>query len=188
LDLAGAPGIKAMSIDPTQLLSVLSVCELPAPQQDVPFVGQTISTDPCAYVLTYADRQPITGKLLFKREVYFRWSLSKTRRPFMVKLLDERGIGVLTARMKDYRPVKLADVNDPSDEAPMMPTDIRMTFTKSGGELRLKLTGMTTADRVDPEAYRFWDRLPRGLRDGAVQVDADLLPPVNEPPKETKTK
>ncbi|HDY65281.1 MAG TPA: hypothetical protein ENH84_03485 [Phycisphaerae bacterium] len=189
LGLAGAPGIEAIPIDPTQLLSVLSVCELPAPQRDVPFVGQTIRTDPCAYVLTYADRQPITGKLLFKREVYFRWSLSEPRRPFMVKLLDERGICVLTARMKDYRPVQLADGNDRSDEPPMMPTDIRLTWTKTGSELHLKLSGMTTDDRVDPDAYRFWDRLPVTLRTGAVQVDADLNPPVGpvgRPPKRDK--
>ena len=56
LDLAGAPDINEMPIDPLQLLSVLSVCQLPPDQTKPPLVAQSVSVDPCAYVLTLIDK------------------------------------------------------------------------------------------------------------------------------------
>jgi hypothetical protein len=176
LSLAGAPGIEGLPIDPTQLQSVLAICEMPPSQTDPPFVGQTVSFDPCAYVLTYVDRQPVTGRLLFKRELYFVWSETEPRRPFLLRLLDGRGRPVLKARMQNYKPVQLEDVED-DGPPPVMPTDIRITWRQTGAELHLKLSSMTTADKVDPVAYRFWQWLPPGLRDRARQVDEGLAAP-----------
>lgn len=172
LALAGARGVEDMPIDPTQLPAVLAICELPADPSVPPFVAQRICFDPCAYVMTYIDRQPITGRFLFKRDVYLHWSVDEPRRAFRVDLLDENGLAVLTAEMKNYQPVAMEDVEDAA--VVEMPTDILMRWHKSGGELRLKLSNMTTADRVDPEAYRFFARLPRSLRGQAKQVDAHL--------------
>ncbi|MBN1555017.1 MAG: hypothetical protein JXA11_09740 [Phycisphaerae bacterium] len=157
LPLAGAPGVKDMPIDPTHIPAVLAICELPADATTPPFVAQRISFDPCAYVLTYVDRQPITGKFLFKRDMYLRWAENEPRRAFRADLFDANGLAVLTAEMKNYRPVAMEDVDD---ETPVeMPTDILMRWRKTGGELRLKLSNMTTADKVDPAAYRCRDRL-----------------------------
>ncbi|MCD4823249.1 MAG: hypothetical protein K8S55_01465 [Phycisphaerae bacterium] len=175
LVLAGAPGLAAMPLDPTQLLGVLSICELPTDLTQPPLVAQTISTDPCAYVLTYIDRQPISNKLLFKREIYFDRREGVPRQPFMVKIFDDHGRAVLTAKMKNYQPIRLEDVVDESATPPVMPTDIRLTWHKSGSELRMVLSGMTTADKVDPEAYRFYDRLPATLK-GSVRRLQPKLP------------
>ncbi len=172
LATAGAENIEELPIDPTQLLSVLSICELPTGQTSVPFVAQRIQFDPCAYVLTYVDRQPITGRFQFRREVFLRWSRTEPRRPFRVRLLDERGLAVLSTEMKDYQPVATDDATEPR-----MPTDIRLRWRETGGELHLKLSQMTTADRVDPEAYRFWRWLPDELRGRARQVDAKCPSP-----------
>jgi hypothetical protein len=169
LDLAGAPGVEALPIDPTQLLSVLAVCELPTDVSAPPCVAQTICFDPCAYVLTFIDRQPVTGKLLLKRQVYFRWSLTEPRRPFRVDLLDDRGVTVLTAYMEGHQPIQREDT--PPADRPVVPTDIRLHWLQSGATLRLRLRDLTTEDKVDPEAFLFWQRLPGGLSDVAEQVD-----------------
>lgn len=174
LALAGAPGVEDMPIDPTQLPAVLSICELPVDAVVPPFVAQRISFDPCAYVLTYVSRQPISGRFLFRRELYLRWAVGEPRRAFRTDLLDENGLAVLTADLRNYQPVAMEDV--PPGPPAEIPTEIFLRWRKTGGELRLKLLGPTTADRVDPEAFRFFDRLPPALRDQARQIDAHLTP------------
>lgn len=178
LDRAGAPGIKEIPVDPLQLLGVLSVCRLPADFTKPPLVAQTYSSDPCAYVLTFIDRQPVSNKILFKREVFFERTadvvdgeiVERPRRPFMVRIFDDRGRRVLTARMDDYRPVTLADGGE-EDAAPVMPSEITLRWEETGTEMRLSLSDMTTEDKVIPEAYLFRARLPARLRDAAVGVD-----------------
>ncbi len=180
LDRAGAPGIKEIPVDPLQLLGVLSVCRLPADFTKPPLVAQTYSSDPCAYVLTFIDRQPVSNKLLFKREVFFERTadvvdgdtVERPRRPFMVRIFDDRGRRVLTARMADYRLVTLDDGGGGEDTAPpVMPTEITLRWEETGTEMHLSLSDMTTADKVIPEAYLFRDRLPAHLRGAAASVD-----------------
>lgn len=172
LALAGAPGVEDMPIDPTQLPAVLAICELPFEATDPPYVVQRIGFDPPAYVLSIIDRQPVTGRFLYRRDVYFRWSETEPRRVFRVDLFDENGLAVLTAHLQNYRPVAMEGVDD---ETPVeMPTDIRMRWRKTGGELRLKLSNMTTTKHLDPEAYRFSRWVPIRLQDRAKQVDAHL--------------
>jgi hypothetical protein len=183
LALAGAPGVKGMPIDPTQIPAVLAICELPVDSTTPPFVAQRICFDPPAYVLTYVGRQPITGRVLFKRDMYFRWSETEPRRAFRVDLFDENGLAVLTAELKDYQPVAREDVDDKTPAE--MPTDILMRWKTTGGELRLKLSNMTTADRVLPEAYRFFQWLPGPLKGRAKQIDAHLQVDPAEPTKGT---
>lgn len=181
LSLAGAPGVKDLPVDPTQLLHALCVTSLPARQTDPPFIAQTFSSDPCSQVLTFIDRQPITHRLLFKRELYFDRRVGKPRRPVMLKLFNDRGAILVTATMRDYRPIELADVPDPSVDPPVMPTDIEVYWHDTGSELHLVLSEMTTADVVAPEAYWFWDRLPASLEDKVRQVDEGLRAPVRIP-------
>lgn len=181
LSLAGAPGVKDLPVDPTQLIHGLCITTLPAGQTAAPFVAQTYSADPCAYVLTVIDRQPITNKLLFKRELYFDRQGGKPRRPMLLRIYNDRGAILVTAKLSDYQSIELADVPDPSADPPVMPTDIEVYWHDTGSELHMVLTEMTTADVVDPEAYLFWDRLPAGLKDKMRQVDKGLRPPVRIP-------
>lgn len=191
LALAGAPGIAAMPIDPVQLLSVLSICELPADQTAPPLVMQRVTTNPCAYVLSYIDRQPVTGKLLSRRDVYFQRLadrgdngelVPRPRRPFMVRIFDDQGRCVLTARMNDYRAIPFGQGTLP-EEAPLakhpaiMPTDIHLQWHTTGSEMHILLPKVTMEDRVDPIAFEFWETLPAGLAGRARQVDAALDKP-----------
>ena len=68
---------------------------------------------------------PLTGRIGFRREVYFRWEAGEPIRPFMVRFFDRTGRRVLTARLADYRPVALPDAEDGA-EPPVMPTDITL--------------------------------------------------------------
>ena len=167
LGLAGAPGVEGLPIDPTQLLAVLSICELPVDFTQPPTVALAMSDDPCAYVATYLDRQPVTGRILFKREIYFRWEEGKPRRPFRVDFLDADGVRVMTARLKDYRPIETS-----SDAAPVMPTSIEIAWPKEGSRLRIRLSEMNTTKNPDPSVYGFAENLPGSLgADRIRQVD-----------------
>ena len=177
-----------MPIDPTQLLGVLGVCELPADQTRPPFVGQRISFDPPAYVLTFIDRQPVTRKFKFRREMYFRWSKTKARRPFMVKIFNDLGLVVLTAEMKSYREITLEDVDGNSGPAPVMPTDIKLTWHETGSKLHLVLSEMTTEEDIfDPDAFLLYYAIKESLRHFAKQVDAALVGPKPLPISKPKT-
>lgn len=187
LKLAGAPGIVGMPIDPTQLLAVLGVCELPADQTRPPFVGQTISFDPPAYVLTFIDRQPVTGKFKFRREIYFRWSQTKARRPFMVKIFNDLGLVVLTAEMKDYREIAIEGINDDAGPAPVMPTDIKLTWHETGSELHLVLSEMTTIEKGSTDVFLLQYAIKESLRHIAKQVDEALVGPKPLPISKPKT-
>lgn len=177
LRLAGMSKTSAMPIDPTQLLAALGICQLPANQTRPPFVAQTICFDPPAYVLTFVDRQPTTGKFKFRREMYFRWSQTKARRPFMVKFFNDLGLVVLTAKMSDYREITLEDVDDNAAQKPVMPTNIKLTWHETGSELHLVLSEMTTAEKFDPDVFLLHYGIPEALRRVARQVDAALAGP-----------
>jgi hypothetical protein len=133
--LAGAPGAGVVPIDPHQLLTVLGICELPADFTRAPTVVRTLDIDPsnCAYVLSYLGRQPTTGRLGVRREVYFHWGPDREplqgiafkpharpeekltkwqRRPFMVKFLDADGRRIMTAYLQDYQPIEPPDEDD----------------------------------------------------------------------------
>ncbi len=185
LDLAGAPGAE-IPLDATDLPAVLGIVPLPKSQTQIPAVAMRMSHEPgaempCeqkpAYILTYIDRQPVTGRVLFKREYYFPWTAGGEvpTRPFRVKLLDARGLTVMTAELGEYRSIAPEDLDAEPSAALTMPTDIRIAWAKA--KIHIVLSEMTTADKVDPAAYLFWDRLPGALEaDRAVQVDRNLAP------------
>ena len=170
---AGAPGVKGLPIDPLQVPAVLGICELPADLTRPPVVAQTMNITPgrCAYVLTYIDRQPTTNHLLARREVYFRWSDQEKRRPFMVKLFDNRGVRVMTAEMKGYARIKLADDSDEA-EGPEMATDIRISWPGQGTSVHVVLDRMN-----DHKGMRQGCKPPPGPFKKIIQVDRDVAVP-----------
>ncbi|MBS3821802.1 MAG: hypothetical protein KGY81_08585, partial [Phycisphaerae bacterium] len=204
LDLAGCPTAGDIPIDPTQLPAALGIMPL---SPDRTF--QTYSTDPCAYVMGVTDRQPVTGRLLLKRDMYLdrradvirnkKGTLKDPRANWDVVDADGRGLRyrpprlmltdiyapdgrlVLTARTSDYKPVELADVKDSGETPPVIPTDIHLTWHETGSEMHIGLSGMTTADKLVPEAYYFWDRLPAALRPLARRIDAPFGPARKKP-------
>ncbi len=169
--LAGAPGVD-MPIDPMQLLSVLNLTELPKDFTTLPAVVLTLRETPWAYVLTLIDRQPVTGDILCRREVYCPWDDRQPPRPYRVDLFDASGQCVMTAEMKDYKPVRVVQADG---NAPEMPTDIAITWPTKHSRLHLTLSEMTTEDKWDRDQVLFRPHLPAGLRpDQVIQVDKDV--------------
>ena len=178
LKLAGAPKPRPMAlpIDPTQLLTILSICQLPTNQTQLPFVGQRISFDPPAYVLTFVERQPGTGLCKFRREVYFRWSQTKPRRPFMVKIFDDLGLAVMTATIKNYKPI-VSEAGDSEKSPAMMPTDIKLKWLRTGSELHLVLSDMTSRKKFDPDVFLLKHAIPQSMRAIAQPCDGPVAGP-----------
>ena len=182
-EYAGAPGVKALPIDPLQILAVLGICELPSDFSSLPAVAMSMDTTPgkYAYVLTYMDRQPVTGRLLFRREVRFVWDDDKKPRAFRVDFFDARGLRVMHAELKDYKPIKLVDA--PADAvAPEMPTDIKITwksYSRDGDALkksraasiRIVLSEMQVNEiKGDPAACLMRQRLHPDIKK-EIQID-----------------
>ena len=181
LDRAGAPGVRGLPIDPMQLLSVLSICRLPDDPTALPAVAMSMQNkrDDCAYVVTYIDRQAVSGRVLLMRELFFRWSDEKPRHPYKINLLDPAGRRVLTAKLSDYRPIDVSDLDDPPPFDPAMPTDIEIVCHDVGGlrtavrRIHVVLSEMTAADVADPVATEF--QPPPGVV--PVEVDRHVPPP-----------
>ena len=185
-ELAGAPGTEtdAIPIDPNQLLSVLGICELPSNFTQLPTVALTMTHRPgekldfgekCAYVLTYLARQPLTNRILFRREIYFTWDETDPRRPYEIRLLDATGQRIMTAQLRNYKSIE----TDNADPPPVMPTDIRIAWPGRDAGLHILLSEMTTENRWDIEAVYFRDAETGALPDGVdpanvVPIDAGL--------------
>jgi hypothetical protein len=180
--LAGAPGAGPIPINPLDLVSVLGITALPEDFTKAPTVLMRLNETPCqcAYVLTLLDRQPVTGKIVARRDVYLDWDANRPPRPFRVDLLDEVGRTVMTARMKDYKPIAVVADTPPGEPAAtepaapavgaMLPTDIVVTWPKTGSRIHIVLSEMKTK-RVDPDLFLFWERLGPGVRNNLTCVD-----------------
>ena len=173
-ELAGAPDVE-IPLDPTQLLSVLCVTELPADFTTVPTVAMTLSDNPCAYVLTFIDRQPLTGQIVFRREMFFRRNDKLPRRPFLVNIFDNDGRRAMSATLRAYKPIALAGLPPSSPAiAPVMPTDIDISW-KGNNRLHLVLSEMTTAEDWDRQQLLFTPNLPRAIPlENVLQVDKNV--------------
>ena len=172
--LAGAKGIDSLPMDPRQLLAALSVCKLPDDFTRLPTVVMTTDEDGgrYAYVLTYVDRDPLSGEIGFRRETYFVWDDKKPRRPFMIKFFDHRGRVVMVAKMRDYR--EIADSGDGYGKTlAVMPADIRVDWPISGHNVHLTLSQMTSRRKGDPARAASYDtRKPVGISE--TQIDRHL--------------
>jgi hypothetical protein len=136
-DLAGAPGTRALAIDPHQVLSVLNVLEWPVPaarQNASPYAslgGRAVTLtleqsrapgcfakpDPCAYVLTHLAAQPISSNAIVASQTRLTWSDSQPPQPFRVDFFTPDGRRTMTASVGAFKPVAGTD-------SAVMPTDI----------------------------------------------------------------
>jgi hypothetical protein len=194
LELAGAPGIKQLPIDPTGLQAVLGICQLPSDQSSTPAVTLHMDTTPgrYAYVLRYVSRQPLSNNLVQRREFRFAWDekrpnrcaslfwgAEKPRRLEEINFFDRRGRRIMSAAVSDYKPIDLEGMDNPPAKAPIMPTDIKITwFNDRKGKtasVRLGLTQMTTEEIWDAEICEFLNNMPDDIpKDKIIQVDEDI--------------
>jgi hypothetical protein len=170
--LAGAPGGGAIPVNPLDLSSVLGLTPLPADFARIPNVQMRLHDQPCecAYVLTLLDRQPVTGAIVARRDVYMDWDANRPPRPFRVDLLDDAGRAVMIARLKNYKPVAIVGEDAPAGPPAVMPSDIEITWPKAGSRIHMVLSEMKTR-KIDPDAFLFRDRMPPGVRDNLTCTD-----------------
>jgi len=169
-EYAGAPGVE-MPLDPGDLLGVLCVTEIPADFTQLPAAVLRMDESVPAYVLTWVARQPVSGEVIFRREVFFNWD-GKPPRAYRVDLFDARGRVVMTARLKDYKPVRTA-----ADEAhgPVMPSDIEIAWPARGGRMRIVLSEISSLKVWNRRQFLFEHNLPGGIPLANVtQVDKDI--------------
>ncbi len=175
-ELAGAPRVAHIPFDPTQLVEILGVTQLPPPAPEVlPAVVMTLQQDPCAYVVRYVRPQPETGFLKIWREVYFRWSDTEPRQPFRVKLYGPDGLCRVVAEVGRYQRVVW---EGPPEQAPLMPTDVRMTWpeikdVQPASAIHVRLSEMSTVHPFGSEIFDFPapGNPPSGVGE-LIQVDA----------------
>ena len=167
LDLAGAPGVD-IPVDPTQVPAVLGVLELPSDLTRIPTVALTmqppspvlrgpwvVDYTPYAYALTYIDRQPVSNKIMFKREILVRRSDAEPRLPYQINFIDPQGRRVMIASLRNYKPIDMGPDADKSQAAVLMPTDIDIAWPAKNSRLRIVLSDMTTTKGDPVEGSRF---------------------------------
>lgn len=162
--LAGAPGVEDLPIDPLGVLSLLTVNALPADLTELPVVTLRLDESNCrkrAYVLTQIQRQPVSGRIVGRREIYFPWQQGQPLRPFMVKFLDNKGQTVMVAELDDYRPIDTEGLDDPPARPPLLATDIDIRFPLNDGRIELTLSEMTTLEKFSPVVFEFLRWLPK---------------------------
>jgi len=176
---AGAPGIQALPIEPSQLLAVLGVCELPEDFTRLPTVALSMSHDPCAYVLTYIERESTTNRISFKKEIYFRWDDTRMRRPFLVKLFDNSGNRIMIAKLRNYQHIRNPDLQE---NLPVMPTNIEISWPGKAGRIHIALSEMTTVQKGTAEVFGFRENLPPGISPADI-IQVDKAPAAEDPPR-----
>ena len=195
-ELAGAPGIKLLPIDPTGLQAVLGICQLPADQSHAPAVTLQMDTTPgrYAYVLGYVSRQPVSNNFVLRREFRFGWDekrphwlaglvwgKERPRRLEEINFFDDRGRKMMSAAVSDYKPVDVSTLDNPPQTPPIMPTDIRITWfndrKRKTASVRLRMTQMTAEEIWDTEICEFTRNLPDDIPpEKVIQVDKDIPP------------
>jgi len=194
MELAGAPGIKLLPMDPTGLQAVLGICQLPIDQSATPAVTLKMDTTPgrYAYVLGYINRQPVSNKFVLRREFRFAWDEKRPhwlarlawggerpRRLDEINFFDDRGRRMMSASVGDYKPVDVSTLDHPPETPPIMPTDIRITWfndrKQKTASVRLRLTQMTAEEIWDTEICEFIKNLPDDIpTNKVIQVDKDI--------------
>ncbi len=176
---AGAPGVGPLPFDPHQLAEVLAITLLPEDYTNLPTVLLTLNDrsvgDECSYVLTFVNRQNVSQRLYARREVLLNWQDNVPPRPYMMRFLDDAGRRIVVAHLDNWRPIAVEDVDNPPDQPPTMPTDIRVEWPLQDSSIRLRLSEMTTADRALPELFLFWERMPAAVMGQMQQVDEQLV-------------
>ena len=186
MELAGAPGIRLLPIDPTGLQAVLGICQLPADQSHTPAVILQMDTTPgrYAYVLGYVSRQPVSNNFVLRREFRFAWGEDlwgnqRPRRLEEINFFDARGRKIMSAAVSDYKPVDVSALDNPPETPPIVPTDIRITWfndrKQKTASVRLRLTQMTAEDMWSTEVCEFIKNMSDDIPpDKVIQVDKHI--------------
>lgn len=188
----GSAGLAdTLPLDAHDLLSVLGIMELPEAFAETPTV--TLTTDPtpghCAYILSYLDRQrslaapggaegddSATGPLIQRREMHFAWAKDAPARPFLIHFYDRHGRRVMTAHLKNYKPVAVEDMPEPAGGPPVVATDIEIEWPQKDSRIHILLSDMTTKEKVIvPDSFEFRLNLPQGFPPGRI-VNVDERP------------
>lgn len=195
LAAANAPKNADVPVNPIEMVSLLSVTDIPSAGQSVkvdktPWLkpvkspGQVFGPSRYAYIVSvYAD----SAKKQLQREVYFTWSDTEKARPFLVKMYDSQGRMRAYADLSNYQTVAMA-----GGQAEM-PTDIVITWppatvTQPESRISLKLSEIGPKD-VDQRVFSFRGNLPGGLQvknidppaGGASAAPANDKPTTSQP-------
>ena len=174
---------SAMQINPVDLMDLLTVTPLSAETTPVDAV---ISSKPCAYLL---PQRMVAGN---RRELFFDRRVPNPTLPYVyldgkwaretvppspgrlrlsaAKVYDLKETLQLEASIDEYSPLVREDVPEKTPTI-WMPKRLELHWPESGTKMTLVLEDVTTADKVDPEAYYFWERLPSGFASIAQRVD-----------------
>jgi len=169
--------LAELPFDPLQVFAVFQVCD-PLLSATNSFI--TMERKPCAYrlVRTAHSDQAANYGTVCHYETYLAWSDEAPPRAFMMKFFDTRGRRIVTAHLKDYKPIEVVPEEDPEtgeelplpEVTPEMPTDIELVWEDWPGmekssirRIRLVLSEMTTENKWHPDALKFRDNLPAGV-------------------------
>jgi len=209
--LAGAPGIEGMSLDisaaagsdkspgkgkkldinPLQLVSAFAVIPPSNDLTSMPGAILQMQGDhwPFEYILTCIDRQGSTQRIVPLHRMIFDWKKDvEPRLPRRIEYLDPNGVWVMTAKIRKYKPVDVADFPNPPQDPPVMPSEIIYTWrnARSGKKmitLTLELSDVWAPEIDYSEACRLIHRIPKGLLNKARLIDAHLDAPKSNNPK-----
>ena len=194
LGLAGAPGVRQMPIDPMQLLGILGITPLPAEPGQLPAAVLSMNNTPgdCAYVVSVIDRQPVSNRVLFRREIILPWNKDEAPRPARVNILDGAGRRVMTAALSNYKPIDVSSLDDPPAKSPVMPTDVDIVCNELPGvdafiqRIHLRISEMTADEQKAEHAEAAKFTPPPGTM--PVLVDEALTkPPAGRPTSQPAT-
>lgn len=179
-DGTGTAGAAEAFVDPTSLVGLLGIVELPSGSGQLTAYAlcaghpQAMGPPKCdqpphAYVLS------IAGGAGYKREIYFASGTDNgPHRPYKVVYFGRDGAQVLTADLSNYQPV---DGTDAHGSQAVVPTQIVLNGNDGPGRkshlrnMHLKLGGMKVGEVEPAEAAKFWDNLPPTLKDRVVDVN-----------------
>jgi len=174
IELAGAPGIDDMPLNPNDLLSVLAIEELPSNQRQLPAVTMRLHEEheSYAYIISYLTNQPVSRNILATREMHLRWSDTEDPDPTRIRFYRPSGETFMNAQLFDMEAVTTG-----SDTAPQMPTRMDITWPdqESGvTRLRMRLSEMSTVKDFDSRVFEFSLNAPTLSPDRIFQIDRHL--------------
>jgi hypothetical protein len=174
-DLAGAPG-TSIPIDPLLLANVFTIKPLPD-LKALPVVTQRIQTQcKCAYVLTYAARQPVTGNILARGEYVFPWLPKGPGKLQEIRFFDPVGMVALRAEVGDYRSIDTSTLEEPPETPAVLAHRIKLTAydaktRKTAMTMEIHLENASTKFVLYPAACRLNNAMPADVRSQARPVE-----------------
>jgi hypothetical protein len=175
--MAGAAG-TGLPIDPLLLANVFTIKPLPE-LTALPTVVQRIQTQcKCAYVLTYVDRRPLSGKILARSEYVFPWKTKGPGKLETIRFLDPVGMTAMEARIGDYRSIDTSEMEQPPEVPPVLAHRIQLTAfdpkTRNRSmTLEIHLENASTKAVLYSAACRLENAVPSDVLSGARNVQSN---------------